>query len=332
MVARTQGSHHKAGTTKMTDPSITAAGIDTGKTSLDVALADSAKRLRVPNDAPGHRKLATWLRRHDVTRVGIEASGGYERAVVAHLRAAHIAVIVFQPRQVRAYATFRLQRAKTDIIDAALIAACAAAVSELRAAPDPRIEALAGSLTLIEQIEEDIVRWKTRREAASGFEQQFIDRQITRFKAERALALKRLARAIRAHNDLATRLDLLISIPGLGERTALALLLRLPELGQLSREKIAALAGLAPFPDDSGQRTGERHIAGGRTRARKSLYAAALPAAFQWNPSLVALYKRLIAAGKPHKLALVACARKLLIFANTVLARGTPWTHTAPAR
>jgi len=316
----------------MTNPSIIAAGIDTGKTSLDVALDDGVKRLRVGNDTPGHRKLATWLRRHGVTRVGIEASGGYERAVVAHLRAAEIAVIVFQPRQVRAYATFRLQRAKTDLIDAALIAACAAAVSELRPAPDARIEAMAGALTLVEQIEEDIVRWKTRREAATGFERQFIDLQIARLKAERMLALKRLGRVVRAHDDLANRLALLVSIPGIGERTALALLLRLPELGQLSREKIAALAGLAPFPDDSGQRTGERHVAGGRTRLRKSLYAAALPAAFQWNPALIALYKRLIAVGKPHKLALVACARKLLIFANTVLARGTPWSNTAPAR
>jgi transposase len=317
----------------MTNPSITAAGIDTGKMTLDVALSASAERLQLSNDPPGHRKLAAWLRRHRVDRVGIEASGGYERAVVAHLRAEGVVVMVFQPRQVRAYASFRLQRAKTDTIDAGLIAACAAALGAVRAAPDPRLQALAGPLTLIEQIEEDIARWKTRAEAAAGAaEQRFIERQITRFKAARGLALKRLAQAVRAHADLATKLALLISIPGLGERTALALLLRLPELGCLSREQIAALAGLAPFPDDSGQRTGERHVAGGRARVRKSLYAAALPAAFQWNQRLVALYQRLTAKGKPHKLALVACARKLLIFANTVLARGTPWSQTAPAR
>lgn len=316
----------------MTDLNITAAGIDTGKTTLDVALHASAERLRVDNDTPGYRRLTTWLRRHGVARVGIEASGGYERGVVAHLRAANIAVIVLQPRQVRAYATFRLRRAKTDPIDAALIAACAA-VSELRAAPDPRIAALAGALTLIEQIEEDITRWKTRREATAGAaEQRFIDRQIARLKAARARALKRLTHALCRHDDLAARRELLISIPGLGERTALALLLRLPELGTLSRQQIAALAGLAPFADDSGQRSGERHIAGGRSRVRKSLYAAALPAAFQWNQALVAFYTRLTATGKPHKLALVACARKLLVFANAVLARNTPWSQTAPAR
>jgi transposase len=101
--------------------------------------------------------------------------------------------------------------------------------------------------------------------------------------------------------------------------------LRLPELGQLSREQVAALAGLAPFDDDSGMRRGQRHIAGGRSRLRRSLYAAALPAAFRWNPALKALYARLTARGKCHKQALVACARKLLVYANTVVQRGSPW-------
>lgn len=103
-------------------------------------------------------------------------------------------------------------------------------------------------------------------------------------------------------------------------------MIRLPELGQISREQAAALAGLAPFDDDSGTHRGLRHIAGGRARLRRSLYAAALPAAFRWNPSLQALYQRLTKRGKPHKTALVACARKLLIYANTVVARGSPWT------
>ncbi len=105
----------------------------------------------------------------------------------------------------------------------------------------------------------------------------------------------------------------------------------MPELGRIGRAEAAALAGLAPFDDDSGQRHGKRHIAGGRARLRRTHYAAALPAAFRWNPALQALYARLIGAGKPHKLALIACARKLLIYANTVLSRGSPWTPT-PAK
>src|SRR5947207_3508087 len=117
---------------------------------------------------------------------------------------------------------------------------------------------------------------------------------------------------------------------GIGLRTAVAILVRMPEIGRVSREQAAAIAGLAPYDDDSGQRRGLRHIKGGRQRLRQSLYAAALPAAFYWNTQLKALYKRLIAAGKTHKLVLVACARKLLIFVNTVVARGTPW-KSAPA-
>ena len=144
--------------------------------------------------------------------------------------------------------------------------------------------------------------------------------------------LKQLVAAIRQHRDLAERLDLIFSIDGIGLPTAVAILVRLPELGRVSRQQIAALSGLAPYDDDSGQRSGKRHIAGGRKRVRGSLYAAALAASFRWNAELIALYRRLSAAGKEHKVCLVACARKLLIFANTVVARGTPWQPSPPER
>ena len=124
---------------------------------------------------------------------------------------------------------------------------------------------------------------------------------------------------------LAKRLDLILSVDGVGLPTALAILARMPEIGRITREQAASLAGLAPFDDASAEREGERHIAGGRARLRERLYAASLPAAMLWNPELMALYQRLTAAGKPHKVALVACARKLLIFVNTVVERGTPW-------
>lgn len=136
---------------------------------------------------------------------------------------------------------------------------------------------------------------------------------------------------LRLHDDLGRRLDLVLSVPGIGERTALALIIRMPELGRVSREQAAALAGLAPFDDDSGTHKGQRHIAGGRSRLRRSLYAAALPAAFRWNNALIGLYARLVARGKAHNAALVACARKLLIYANTIVARGTPWVQNPAA-
>ena len=152
---------------------------------------------------------------------------------------------------------------------------------------------------------------------------------IARLKARRSAELSRIVKTLRAHDDLGHRLDLVLSIPGIGERTAIALLVRMPELGRISREEAAALAGLAPFDNDSGKHKGERHIAGGRGRLRRSLFAAALPAAFRWNKALIELYARLIARGKVHNAALIACARKLLIYANTVLYRGTPWIEKA---
>lgn len=326
MVEGTEGSHHKEGTTKMSKHSTICAGIDTGKHKLDVALDGEPEQLQVDNSPDGHRALSAWLRQRRARRIGIEASGGYEQVAVATLRRDGFVVIVFQPAQVRAYAKFILQLAKNDKIDAALIAACTAATKTIHAPPDPRLAALAGRLTMIEQITEDVARLKTRRESCRDPRiQQCWKEEIARLKALARGEFKRLLAAIREHRDLAARLDLITSVDGVGPRTAVAVLVRMPEIGSVSREQAAALAGLAPYDDDSGKRAGLRHIAGGRERLRKSLYAASLPAAFKWNPQLMVLYRRLIAAGKTHKVALVACARKLLIFLNTVVARGTPW-------
>ncbi len=313
--------------------SIKAAGIDTGKMKLDIALHPTGDRLELANDAAGHQALIAWLRARDVERVGIEASGGYEKAVTAALRLAGFVVVVFQPIQVRAFAGFELQRAKNDRIDAALIAKCTALYEELREAPDLRLEPLAEALTLIDQLGEDIARWKTRREGYRQVEQRgWADTEIKRLTRLRNLERARLLRAIREHADLARRLRLMLSVPGIAEPTALTLLIRMPELGRLSREQIAALAGLAPFDHESGRFKGQRRIAGGRARVRRALYAAAFPAAQRWNPQLVAFYKRLMHKGYSHKHALVACARKLLVMVNAVLTRGTPWIqHQAQA-
>jgi transposase len=327
MVEGTEGSHHKEGSTKMSKHSIGCAGIDTGKRKLDVALDENAERLQVDNTPEGHRTLSAWLRRHRIKRVGIEASGGYEQAVVAQLRRVQFVVVVFQPAQVRAYAKFHLQRAKNDKIDAGLITACTAAVKKIYPPPDPRLQPFAEQLTLIEQITEDIAQLKTRREASRDPRIRSLwKEEITRLRALRRNELKTLEATIRQHRDLAERLDLIVSVEAVGLPTALAILVRMPEIGRVTREQAAALVGLAPYDDDSGDQVGMRHIAGGRERLRKSLYNAALAGAFHWNPQLKALYKRLIAAGKLHKVALVACARKLLIYVNTVVARGTPWT------
>lgn len=312
----------------MTQTSITTAGIDTSKAKLDIAVHGRAGCWQVPNAPSGWRLLAGQLTKAGVTRVGIEATGGYERGVVEHLRAAGFAVLVLQPIQVKAFGRVRLRRAKNDALDAVQIAACAATLDQVKVAPDPRLVQLADNLTFLEQIEEDIKRFKTRLEHIDEPRlRRMVLADIARLKARRLTQIRDIAKQLRAHRDLAARLDLVLSIPGIGERTALALLIRMPELGRISREEAAALAGLAPFDNDSGQQKGQRRIAGGRARLRRSLFAAALPAAFRWNKALIALYQRLTAAGKAHNAALVACARKLLIYANTVVQRGSPWTE-----
>ena len=308
------------------------AGIDTGKRRLDVAIDGGCEQLQVENTAEGHQALLEWLRRHKVKRIGIEASGGYELAIVMALRRKRFVVVVFQPAQVRAYAKFHLQLAKNDKIDAALIAACTAAVKKIHDAPDPRLQPFAERLTLIEQIREDMKLYKNRIETCRDPRiQKLWKEEIARLAKRERAELKALVAAIREHRDLAQRLDLIYSVGGAGMPSAVGILVRMPEIGQLSREQVAALAGLAPYDDDSGERSGARHIDGGRKRLRRVLYTAALPASFFWNPQLMALYKRLRAAGKKHKVALIACARKLLIVINTVVARGTPWQATPPS-
>jgi transposase len=321
----------REGSTKMTKHITICAGIDTGKRKLDVALEGSKEQLQVENTPEGHKVLLSWLRRHHVTRIGIEASGGYEQTAVAELRRKRFVVVVFQPAQVRAYAKFHLLRAKNDKIDAALIAACTMAVQKIHAAPDSRLLPFAEHLTMIDQLGEDLARLANRIESCRNARINALwTEDIARLEKLKAIELKALVASIRKHPDLAKRLALINSVDGIGLPTAVAILVRLPEVGQITREQAVALAGLAPYDDDSGEHLGVRHIEGGRKRLRRALYTASLAASFRWNHHLIDLYRRLTAAGKGHKRALVACARKLLIFANTVVARGTPWGDTPP--
>jgi transposase len=254
MVEGTEGSHHKEGSKKMSKDSTVCAGIDTGKYKLDVGIDASADRLQVDNSPEGYRSLATWLQQRGVERIGIEASGGYEQAVVSFLRADDFVVIVFQPVQVRAYAKFVLQHAKNDNIDAALIASCAAAATDIHEPPDTRLAPLAQRLTMIEQLTQDVAQLKTRREACRDQRiREFWKQEIDRLKRLLQAELKQLVAAIREHRDLSTRLDLIASVDGVGLRTAVAILVRMPEIGRVTREQAAAIAGLAPYDDESGQ-------------------------------------------------------------------------------
>jgi transposase len=302
-----------------------AAGIDTSKNKLDAAIHGHKNTLCVTNDETGFNRLAKHFAAAGVTRVGIEATGGYERGVTRYLRAAGFNVRVLQPLQVKALAHMKLRRAKSDQLDAHLIAHFVHLMDDQdQMPPDPRFDALAEHLTHIEQFEEDIVRFKTRLEHTSTPRMRNTgEADIKRAAKRRDKEIKLLIASLRKHEDLARRFDLVLSVPAIGERTALSIVIRLPEIEWVSREQAAALAGVAPFVHSSGQYQGQTHIGG--AKLRRAIYMAALPGAHRWNPALMALYQRMIAAGKSAKSALIACARKLLVFAVAVVQRGTPW-------
>jgi transposase len=312
---------------------IKTAGIDVSKATLDLAIYGQAGITHVPNTTAGWAVLAAKLAAAEVERVGLEATGGYERGVTAHLRDRGVTVVLLQPAQVKAFGKMHLRRAKADRIDAALIAACTVLLDRgERMAPDARFEALGDQLTFIEQIEEDIARYRTRLEHITDKRiRRSVEASIRREGLRRLVEIKRLLLAVRAYPDLGERLRLVLSVPSVGDRTALALLIRMPELGHLSRGQAASLAGLAPFVRQSGVWQGQAKIGGGRSRLRRSLFAAAFPGAHHWNEALMRLHARLRARGASHTSAIVACARKLLTQVNAVVTRGTPWEDRSAA-
>ncbi len=307
------------------------AGIDIGKHWLDAAVHGQAEVVRVSNDSAGIAELLGRLGEGEVGRVGFEASGGYERAVRQALEGAGFEVVVHQPLEVRLFARLKRLKAKNDRIDAVLIAAATAQVDAVKAASDPRLQALADRLTAYEQVTDLAAELKgfmehvTLTDVAKDLKAQI--RSLERLKAKLAA---QILKAIKAHTDLAERLALLMSLPGIGPIVGATLVVRMPELGQMKRGQAAALLGVAPFDRDSGQFRGQRFIAGGRRRPRRMLYLAAL-AAKASNPALRAFAHAMAARGKPPKLIVVAVMRKLVEAANLVLSRGQPWTRHAPA-
>jgi transposase len=301
------------------------AGVDVGKRWLDVAVHGLEDARRVSNDLVGFSELIGWLKAREVGRVGLEATGGYERAVRLALEAAGLEVVTHQPLEVRLFARLKRRKAKNDRLDATLIAAATAQVDAVRAAQDPRLAELAERLGAYEQVVDLIVELKTHLEHV-GLKD--LDRDLraqlaslTRLKARLLAAV--LAQ-IKAQPDLLSRYRLLLSLPGFGPVVAASLVVRMPELGDLNRGQAAALIGVAPYDRDSGQFKGLRFISGGRRRPRRMLYLAGC-AAQRCDPTLKAFAQQLKARGKPAKVAIVAVMRKLIEAANLVLQRGQPW-------
>lgn len=305
------------------------AGVDVGKACLDAAVHGLEDEVRVANKVEGIGELIAWLRAREVGRVGLEASGGYERRLRSALEQAGFEVVVHQPLEVRRFAQLKRRRAKNDRLDARLIAAATAQTEAVRAAQDPRLADLADRLTAYEHVTEQIASMKTFLESVALKDlRQSLSLQLRSLERLKARLAADLLRRIKAEADLLARFRLLASLPGVGPIVATALLIRMPELGVMKRGQPASLIGVAPFDRDSGQWKGLRFICGGRSRPRRLLYLAAL-AAKRVDPGLKAFAEQLRARGKPAKLVVVAVMRKLIEAANLVLRRQQPWTQHA---
>ena len=306
-------------------------GIDVCKKWLDIAIHPLGHIERFENAAKDHRRLIQHLLKHPVALVVLEATGKLHRGVHRALHEAGLAVAVVNPRRSRLFAASTGVLAKTDTIDARLLAVMAEALRPSRVAP---LSDEMASLQELMRIRETTIAERTAivNQIAAGAG-TFVRRELQR--RERALTTsisrieKEIKRLIDADPRLSARYGIVLSIPGVGPVAAAALVIGLAELGSCTAKQAAMLAGLAPVACDSGDQKGARHIQGGRGDVRRSLYMAAVSAT-RCNPQLKTFYDRLIAAGKRPKVALTAVMRKLVALANTLLTANRPWLPEAP--
>jgi transposase len=300
-------------------------GIDVSKERLDVHVRPAGTVLSYSRDAAGIDALIGELGGLALQLIAVEATGGFEEVVVASLAAAGLPVVVVNPAQVRAFASAIGRRAKTDPIDAAVIAHFAEATKpQVRPLPDAATQALADLVTRRRQIIQMIVAEGQREKRASPRARKSILRLLKTLRAELADLDTEISETVRGSPLWREKEDLLASVPGVGPVTVRTMLAELPELGSLDRRKIAALVGLAPFTRQSGKWRGKSFIGGGRASVRAALFMAAMTA-MRWNPTLRTFHHRLRAAGKPKMVALIAVARKLLTILNAILRDKTKW-------
>jgi len=304
----------------------TFIGIDVAKRQLDVMERPSGERWTAVNDVGGIAGLVERLRaRSDVALIVLEPTGGYEMPVVAALSAAPLPVVVVNARQVRDFARAVGKLAKTDTIDAAVLAQFAEAVRpEVRALPDELTQTLHGWLGRRRQLLEMVLAEEQRLAMAARVIRPQIQAHVVWLRSQLRDVDGELHTVIRSSPVWREQEDLLRTVPGVGPVLATTLLADLPELGRLNRKQIAALVGVAPLNWDSGQHRGTRHIWGGRAPVRTTLYMATV-SAVRCNPVIRAFFDRLCAAGKPKKVALTACMRKLLTILNAMIQHRTGW-------
>jgi transposase len=303
---------------------VMVAGVDVSKHWLDAALWPKRDALRVAASASGYDQLAAWLREHNVDRVGLEASGGYEIAVIDALEARGFEVVRFNAHRVRLFAKAKGRLAKNDRADARTIAQATAVLVET--APQPRrqqLDPLVELLNYRRQLCDWIVDCTNQLEHLKDkILRQTTERRRAKFMSERMTIDDKLAELVAADEHWSSLARRLQTVPGVGPVLAQTLIALLPELGTLSRHAVASLAGVAPYDCDSGEHRGERHIAGGRASVREVLYMAAMVAR-RHNSVIAAFAKRL--AGKKPKVIIIACMRKLIVMLNAMLRDGTDW-------
>ena len=304
-------------------------GIDVAKGWLDVAILPTGESFRVGNDTDGWAELIKRLKRRSVRAIGVEPSGGYERRVAKALRKAGLAVRNVNPHKLRHYARALGRLAKNDRIDAFLIARYTAELPTRPLHFDPIIEQLADLVVARRQLTEDKVSLGNQLEQVrDATVKRIFSRRLRRIEADILLLNKRIAEVVASHAHLAARDRLIQSFLGAGPVLSHTLLALAPELGQASRREIAALIGVAPYDHDTGVLKGRRSIWGGRSDVRRVIYMAAMTAS-RFNPVLKAFHQRLIDAGKPPKVAIIAVARKILTILSAMLRTGQQWS---PAR
>ncbi len=305
-------------------------GIDVAKAHLDVALRPAGTHRRVPNTETGIAELQETLAAVQPDLVVLEATGGYETVVATTLASTGLPVAVVNPRQVRQFARAVGQLAKTDVLDAHLLARFAEVV---RPSPRPRrdeaAQALAALVARRRQVVEMLVAEQQRLATQPAALRDRVQEHIDWLREERERLDSELGTQLRQSPAWRATEDLLRSVPGVGPVVAATLVAELPELGQLNRKQIAALVGVAPLACESGTLRGRRIVWGGRAQVRAVLYMSTV-AALRWNPVIRGFYDRLRGAGKPAKVALTACMRKLLTILNAMVRQQTRWQPPVP--
>ena len=303
-------------------------GIDVGKNRLDIALHPNDRRWSVANLASDIAGLSDELMILGPELIVVESTGGYEMPLATQLTMADLRVAIVNPRQVRDFAKATGRLAKTDAIDASVLAHFAAAIRpEPKPLPDAQQRELKALVTRRHQLIEMRTMERNRYHTAPQWTRDKIKEHIGWLSGQIRDLDKDLRKHVRANTEWRQKDDLLRSVKGVGPITSLTLITCLPELGKVNRKEIAMLVGVAPLNCDSGQMRGRRSIWGGRSHVRSVLYMAALSAS-RSNPRIKAMYKRLKKAGKPSKVALVACMRKLLVILNAIVKSGTPWSDS----